>query len=307
MDGASKTFSGLLLAGLSLLPLAGASEQTAPTPAPAPIPEVAPQTADDPVAPTGDAAPSPKTDAQAPVTPAPAAPTAPVKSAATEVVHPPTDSGELDLIGDKPEAAEAAKPKALMEDLTPSGPVNKKATRCYGLLAEIKTHVESVSRDLDHNGKEITRLIKTTDTLSHKITALADLWGDDDSFRDVCGTAKRDVLKLNDELSQIPRKWTHVRWSYNDMVTDTRKIRLMARDLAEQEPKPVLLLGKDGKPVVDKEGKPVYTDPPPPNINPAIVKRDVKKAEAEAVRAQVRKQEEARKNPALQTDIPKDE
>jgi hypothetical protein len=305
MDRSSKALSGLLFAGLSLLPCVGAAEQPAPA-----APEAVPQTVAEPVPPTADGEtpppPAPK-PAETPRVTQPAPATAPSKAAATEVPQPPSDGGEVDLIGDKPEAVAAAKPKPLMEDLTPSGPLNKKALRCYGLLGEIKAHVESISRDLDHNGKEITRLIKTSDALSKKITALADLWGDDDSFRDICGTAKRDALKLNDELSQVPRAWSHVRWSYNDMLTDTRKIRLVARDMAEQEAKPILLVGKDGKPVLDKDGKEVYTEPPPPNINPAIAKRDYRKAEAEAVRAQLRRAEEARKNPALDTEIPKGE
>src|SRR5207302_1655274 len=146
--------------------------------------------------------------------------------------------------------------------------------------------------DLDNNGKEVTRLIKTSDILSKRITTLADLYNEDENYRDRCGTAKRDALRLNDELSQVPRKWSHVRWAFNDTLTDTRMIRVMGRDLAEAEPKPVRVVGKDGKEEYVEQ---------PPKVNPAIAKREASRAKAEEMRAIVRKQDEARKAPPVKT------
>jgi hypothetical protein len=201
-------------------------------------------------------------------------------------------AGEVDLIGDKPEATTANAPKSVMEDMQPSEELNDRGRKTYAVLGEIKVAMELISKDLDNNGKEVTRLIKTSDTLAKKITTLADLYNEDENFRDHCATAKRDTLRLNDELSQIPRKWAHVRWAYNDTLTDTRMIRVMARDLAEAEPKPVQKVGKDGKIVYVEQ---------PPKVDPAIAKRDASKANAEAMRAMLRKQEEARKAPAMKT------
>lgn len=291
MERASKILVGCLFAALSLLPAVSAEEvkpEVQPTPPPA---EVTPAPADTPV----------------PIAPAPVTvPTDPKKSDAAVVAPPvppaptPATAGgeDVDMIGDKPEAVAAAKPKPLMEDLTPDGPVNKRATSCYHLLAEMKTHMEQISKDLDNNGKEVTRLIKTSDALAKDITLLVNLWAEDDQFRDVCGTVKRDALNLNTELSQSPRVWSHVRWAYNDTLKDVRKVRIIASGLAEVEPKPVAQVGKDGKVV--------YVDAQV-NINPAIAKRDMRKAEAEAMSERARKIEDLKRNPPLATDMPKSE
>ncbi len=301
MERSSTILLGLLFAGLSFLAAPCSAEEVKPdapavTPAPADVapapaettaPAVAPENTPAPVAPAPVVVEPKKTDA-AVIAPPPPAPPAPATAGGEDV----------DMIGDKPEAVAAAKPKALMDDLTPDGPVNRRATSCYHLLAEMKTHMEQISKDLDNNGKEVTRLIKTSDALAKDITLLANLWVEEAQFHDICGTVKRDALNLNTELSQSPRVWSHVRWAYNDTLTDVRKVRIAAKMLADLEPKPIQQVGKDGKIV--------YVDAPQ-NVNPAIAKRDFKKAEAEEMSARARKIEDLRRNPPLQTDLPKSE
>ena len=294
--GRSKIILGLLFSAASLLPACRAEEvkpaEVAPVPAETPAPPAppapTPETNPGPVTPVAPATVEPKKTDAAVVAPPPAPPVAPANSGG-EVV---------DMIGDKPEAVAAAKPKPLMDDMTPDGPVNRRATSCYHLLAEMKTHMEQISKDLDNNGKEVTRLIKTSDALAKDITLLANLWPEDDLFRDVCGTVKRDALNLNTELSQSPRVWSHVRWAYNDTLKDVRKVRMAAKSMADAEPKPIEQVGKDGKIV--------YVDAPN-NVNPAIAKRDMRKAEAEAMSERARKIEDLKRNPPLETDMPKSE
>jgi len=207
------------------------------------------------------------------------------------------------LTADKPEAAAKSKDTLLLNPLEPSGPLNETANRCYKLLAEMKAKTEQINADLDNGGKEVTRLIRTSDALAKNITDLAGIWPTDESFRDRCGGAKRETLVLNEELSRVPRQWTHVRWSFTSALKEVSKLRLLARDLAEAEPKPVPLLSKDGKPVLDKEGRPIYVDAPQPPPNPLVVKREKSLHEVEEQRERLRKIEEEKKNPRIHTDL----
>jgi hypothetical protein len=210
---------------------------------------------------------------------------------------------EADLTSDKPEAAGKSKEVPLLLRLAPAGPVADKANQCYKLLAEMKSDAERISSDLDDSGKEVTRLIHSSDNLAKNITALVELWPTNEAFRDLCASAKRQALVLNEELSQVPRKWTHVRWSFTAALQEVSKLRLRARDLAEAEPKPIPLVGKNGKPVLDKEGRQIYVDPPQPPQDPVLVKRDRNLREVEAERARLKKIEEEKKNPRLHTDL----
>src|SRR6185369_8491995 len=84
---------------------------------------------------------------------------------------------EVDMIGDRPQpGAVPEKKKALLDELTASGPLNSKAKNAYALIAEIKTNVDLIAKDLDNSGKEVTRLITTSDTLAKNITKLANVW-----------------------------------------------------------------------------------------------------------------------------------
>jgi len=204
---------------------------------------------------------------------------------------PPTDESvgdEVDMIGDRPQAgAPAEKKKPLLEELIAPGPVNAKAKQCYALLVEIKTNVDLIAKDLDNSGKEVTRLISTSDTLAKNITKLANLWPEEEKFRDRCGTAKRQALDLNEELSRVPRIWTHVRWGFDAVVQHTKDIRNRARDLADAEEKPLAVV-KDGK-VTYVENK--------PTVDPVVARKEAIMKSDEDTLARQKKDKEAREKP----------
>ncbi|MGD0090586.1 MAG: hypothetical protein ABSE73_11760 [Planctomycetota bacterium] len=210
---------------------------------------------------------------------------------------------EVDLTSDQPGAAAKTKEVPLLTPFAAAEPLVERARTCYKLLAEMKAGVEQISSDLDDSGKEVTRLIRTSDNLAKNITDLANLWPADEAFRDLCGSTKRQALVLNEELSQVPRKWTHVRWSFTAALQEISKLRLRARDMAEAEPKPVPLLGKNGKPVLDKEGRQIYVDPPQSAPDPALAKREATQREVKAERERLNKIEEVKKNPPMKTDL----
>ena len=86
------------------------------------------------------------------------------------------------------------KAKPVLEAFETTEPLNHKATRSYELLADSKKKVDSISKDLDDGGKEITRLIRNSDELSKTVSQLAELWPDEEKFRDIAGMAKREIL-----------------------------------------------------------------------------------------------------------------
>jgi len=203
---------------------------------------------------------------------------------------------DVDLISDKPEAvSKDAKKPELLEHLTTAEPLNEPAQKVYDLIFEMKTNLDQISRDLDDHGKEITRLLRTTDVLSKNITDLSKVWADDEVLKDQCSGAKRCVLILNDELSRSPRRWSHVRWAFNDMVKDVRKLRIVARDLAEMEPKPTKVVGKDGKVT--------YVEPEAPPIDPKLAKRIKSVQDAEEAKARLKAANEVRKKKDMPIDL----
>jgi hypothetical protein len=250
-----------------------------------------------------------ETPAMPPIPTAPITPVAPKKtvqtpaaksSTATEpkadiVADTPDDD---DLISDKPEAVskdnEKKKPD-LLEVIQTTEPLTEKSSKVYELIGEIKTQVDKISSDLDNSGKEITRLQRTSEALAKSITDLAAYWPQNETFNDECAEAKRNVLVLNDELSRAPRRWTHVRWSYNDSVKAIRALRRKARDLAEAEPKPQAVVGRDGKVR--------YVEPAAPAVDPRIAKLEKKEREVEESRARSKRAEEARKNKSMPLDL----
>ena len=226
--------------GASRPPSEPAPEQTPPAPAPS----------------NGETAAIGDTPVATPVPSAPSV-TEPASSASTGV----------DLIADKPEAGTDAKPVvAMMDEMVAAEPLNEKGTRCYSLIANLKTNTERIRADLMQGGKEITRLMTTSDNVSRNVTELSKLWPTNKKFLDVCSSAKRSSVILNDELSNVPRQWSHVRWSYENMLTDVRAVRLVARILADSEPKPVAVVGKDGKVT--------YVDAPTGPIDPKVARRN---------------------------------
>jgi hypothetical protein len=197
---------------------------------------------------------------------------------------------DVDMIGDRPQpGAVPEKKKALLDELTAGGPLNSKAKNAYALIAEIKTNVDLIAKDLDNSGKEVTRLITTSDTLAKNITKLANIWPEEEKFRDRCGTAKRQALDLNEELARVPRIWTHVRWSFNAVVEHTRDVRLKARDLAEAEEKPVA--------VPQKDGTVKYVDAGPAPVDPRVARKEAILKADEAELARQKKDKDSREKP----------
>ena len=219
----------------------------------------------------------------------------PVRPPATAAHQP---AGEtVDLIGDRPGTSENTQPKKeLLEDFTPVEPLDATARKAYRLLDDLKLNLTQISRDLDNGGKEITRLIRTSDLLAKNITELANLWPRNEDFRDVAGSAKSRALTLNDELSRVPRKWTNVRWAFNSTVEDLRRLRRAGHDLAEAEPKLI--------PIVDKNGKVVkYIEPATVPLDPALAQKERDRRILEEEREKLRRAEEARKNKGMPLDI----
>jgi hypothetical protein len=194
---------------------------------------------------------------------------------------------EVDLIADKPEAAEKKKPD-LLDAMEPAGPLGETASNVYKIITDMKTNMDLIAKDLDGGGKEVTRLLRTSDNVSKNATDLSKVWMEDQKFRDMCGSAKRAVLMLNDELSREPRHWSHVRWAYNDAVKEVRKLRITARELAEFEPKPEARVGKDGKII--------YVEPAGPVVDPKIAERNAKIQEVNEAKARLKRAEEGKKN-----------
>lgn len=222
--------------------------------------------------------------------PSPSAPIAPTK---TEAV-----AEEVDLIGDKPDAKgvkPSEKATVLLDPIEPTGPVNRVARQAYKIIADIKTNIEKVNVDLDGGGKQVTRLIHNSDEVCKNITDLAAIWPDNNPFRDQCIAAKRQALTLNEELSRVPRTWQHVRWAFTSTLKSLSQLRIRAAELADAEPKPQVLVGKDGKTVI------VEAEPAP--IDPALAKRNETVAKAKRMRDQLKQMEDDKKKKQMPTDL----
>ncbi|HYF51490.1 MAG TPA: hypothetical protein VEJ63_18900 [Planctomycetota bacterium] len=267
-----RTFS-VLIAALAVFPLA--AEESDP-----------PRTVAEPVPPPEEAPAPTKVEKKKP---APAEPKA--EAATGEVI-----AEEVDLISDRPDAAtkDAKKPE-LLDHITTAEPLNEPAGKAYDLIYEMKVNLDKIAKDLDDGGKEVTRLLRTTDVLSKNITDLSKVWPENEKLKDECSGAKRNVLIMNDELARVPRRWTHVRWAFNDSVKEVRKLRLFARDLAEAEPKPVKVVGKDGKVT--------YVEPEAPPVDPKLVKRIEHVSEVEEAKARLKAANEAKKKKDMPIDL----
>lgn len=209
---------------------------------------------------------------------------------------------EPDLIGDRPAARASTDPsltapasRQLLEEMPAQGPLTTKARQCYKLIAELKTNAEKISTGLDDGGKEVTLLVRISDDLGANITDLADLWPENKTFVDHCAVAKRQSIILNEELARVPRNWRALRWSLNSALVYISKLRHVARDVADAEPKPVATQGKDGKIV--------YSDPEPEPLDPVLAKREAAVSEARRAREMIKKQEEEKKKKRMPTDL----
>lgn len=208
---------------------------------------------------------------------------------------------EDDLIGDRPVERVSTDPgstapasKQLLEEMKPSGPLVTKSRQCYKYLAELKSNAEKISTGLDDGGKEVTLLIHISDELGTNVTDLADLWPENKTFVDYCAMAKRQSIILNEELARVPRNWRALRWSLNSALVQVSKLRHVARDLADAEPKPIATPGKDGK--IE------YSDPVPEALDPVLAKREAAVSEARRAREFIKKKEEEKAKKRMPTD-----
>lgn len=208
---------------------------------------------------------------------------------------------QQDLIGDRPAEQARMDPgstapasKQLLEEMTPSGPLVTKARQCYKLLAEMKANAEKISTGLDDGGKEVTLLVHISDELGNNVTDLADLWPENKTLVDYCAVGKRQAIILNEELAAVPRNWRSLRWAMNSALVHISKLRHVARDVADAEPKPVATPGKDGK--IE------YSDPVPEPLDPKLARREAAVSEARRARDYVKKQEEEKAKKRMPTD-----
>jgi hypothetical protein len=205
-----------------------------------------------------------------------------------------------DLTADKPGSAATARDQGLMEEMTPPpGELDSRAKKCYAAIGELKSNLEAISRLLDNRGKENARLVHTSEEVLKNINDLGAIWPGNASFMDACSTTKRSGIFFNDELNQVPWKWTHVRWTYNALLRDTRSLRETAKALADAEPKPV--------PVVGKDGKLTYVDAPDPLVDPATVRREARlnaeRAELTRLRESKDEKQSAKKEKNMKTSL----
>jgi hypothetical protein len=164
-----------------------------------------------------------------------------------------------DLIADRPAPGAVTsgvvkEGELVLEEFAAPGPVNSKAKKCYAALSELKKNVEVISRCMDNRGKENARLMHASENVLTNINDLAAIWPTSEAFMDVCALAKRSALVFNSELSEVPWTWTRVRWSFDAMVKGVRALRAYAKTQADAEPKPQM--------IVTKEGAAVYIDAP---------------------------------------------
>ena len=209
---------------------------------------------------------------------------------------PVSQTSEPDMIADKSDATATTKPSVeMLEVFKPSEPVNTKATRCYGLLADLKNNADRIKVDLLNGGKEITRLVNTSDGIAKNIDDMSKIWPNNQRYIDVCSSSKRSALILNDELSSVPRRWTHVRMAYESMIQEVRTVRIWGRLLAESEPRPVAVAGKDGRVT--------YVDAPSAPIDPKIAHRNELIKRADKISAQQTALEQSEKNKDMPIDL----
>ena len=222
--------------------------------------------------------------------PRPASPLAPRPGEAATTPQPAGAGPGVDLIADRPGAA-AAKARdpfyVELEDFPPTGNPNPRAEKAYAAIAELKKLVSLISADLDAGGRERTRLIRSAEGVSAQATALAELWPTEVQFRDACASAKRSALVLEEELRGEPRRWTHVRWAFQETQRQVRDLRRSAAALAATEPALVRVVRK---------GQEVWEAPPK---DPATVKREEeerRKRELREEKERLRKREQETKD-----------
>ena len=212
-----------------------------------------------------------------------------------------------DLTADKPGTPSTAQNPALLEEIPiPAGPLSSRATSAYKQLAELKKNIETVSRCMDNRGKENALLVHCSEEAVQNMTDMAAIWPKHEEFIERCTVVKRDALILSNELNHVPWKWAEVRWSFSALLKSVKPFRAYAKALAEAEPAPRPKLNKQGKIMLDKEGKTIYEDAPDPTIDVAAAQREARlkaqRDELEQLKRGKESRSEAKKN-KLDTDL----
>jgi hypothetical protein len=167
----------------------------------------------------------------------------------------PATPPSVDMVSDLPGTVPVQKRSPFqvdMEDFKLSGVPSSKSKKTMETVAELKKLVGLISRDLDAGGRERTRLIYHTEATSKEITALAELWPDVPPLVSACVKAKRSSLVLEEELRAEPRRWTHVRWAFQECQKEVKQLRRTAARVAALEPQLVRVV---------KKGKVYYVEP----------------------------------------------
>ena len=160
---------------------------------------------------------------------------------------------EGDLTADLPTAPKPKKHSpfwVVLEDFQAKGEVSKSAKEAFDQVAMMKKLVYKIAKDLDAGGKEKTRLIFSTESLSKAITETVEIWPRDENFRDVCRIAKSRVLVLEEELREEPRMWTHIRWAFQAVQKEVKHLRRATVAKAIDEPIPLRVTDKDGNVII---------------------------------------------------------
>lgn len=207
-----------------------------------------------------------------------------------------------DVTADKPSAAGKAASQAngqlVLETIVAPGPVNSRAKKCYASLGELKKQIEAISRHLDNRGRENAALLHTSDAVLDEINNLAAIWPKSEAYIDVCTVAKRSALVFNNDLNEVPWTWTHVRWSFDALVKDVRALRSYAKTMAEAEPPPQMIVGKDGSVV--------YIDAPDQAVDELTARREAMQKAARADIQRIKEQNaerEARRKNSMPLDL----
>lgn len=186
----------------------------------------------------------------------------------------------VDLTADLPTAVKPKKKGpfwVVMEDFKIQGPVTPSVKRAFELVADMKKYVYRIAEDLDAGGKEKTRLIFTTESLSKAITETVKIWPRDEDFRDVCRITKSRALVLEEELRGEPRRWSHVRWAFQAVQKEVKNLRKVTVAKASGQAQPIRVVTKDGKEIL---------------IEPARGARQVERERQEARLKEMQRQKE---------------
>ncbi len=200
--------------------------------------------------------PGPVGNVPTPANPLPTLPLSPMDNEKAPATA--SEPEELDLTADLKSAPRQGKRGPFwveLQDYQYKGLVTDSTKKVYELLAVMKKDVYQMADDLNAGGKEKTRLIYTSEQVGKAISDLLAIWPNDEDFRDLCRFAKSRALVLEEKLREEPRKWTHVRWAFQSLQKEVKRIREAAAARAETQPQPIKIVTKDGKEVIVEPGR----------------------------------------------------